>query len=109
MILQNFDLTYIKYQLANLAIRNTIPLQYWKNGISIMLEKKPNNISISKLRAILLLEVDLNTVNKIIFNIRLILILKSNNLILKELISGLQGQSIIHIAINKKLLSDIVN
>ena len=55
-----------------MAIANNKPLDRWIRGVSIMLEKKPNEIAVSKLRAILLLEADFNTVNKIIFNTRLI-------------------------------------
>ena len=37
-----------------------------------MLEKKPNEVIVFKLRVILLLEADFNVANKIIFNTRLI-------------------------------------
>ena len=63
---------YVKCQLVNLAIQNTTLLQRWKNSVLVMLKKQLNNISVSKLRAILLLEADFNTSNKIIFNTRLI-------------------------------------
>ena len=43
-----------------------------------MLEKKLSNINISKLRVIMNLEVDFNTVNKIILNTRLIPNLEKN-------------------------------
>jgi len=76
----------MKCQLANLTIRNTTLLERWKNDTSIIREKKQNDISVSKLRAILLLEDDFNVVNKIIFKTRLILILKAKDLILKEII-----------------------
>ena len=76
----------MKCQLANLTIRNTTLLERWKNGTSIIREKKQNDISVSKLRAILLLENDFNVVNKIIFKTRLILILKAKDLIPKEII-----------------------
>ena len=52
-----------------------------------MLEKKLNTISVSKLRAILLLEADFNAVNKIIFNTRLIPTLEAKELIPKKIIS----------------------
>jgi len=41
-----------------LAVKNTIPLERWRHGVSIMLEKSPGNINVSKLKAILLLEAD---------------------------------------------------
>ena len=41
-------------------------------GILIILEKKLGIINVSKLRVILLLEVDFNAINKILFKTRLI-------------------------------------
>ena len=66
-----------------------------------MLEKKDNQIIVSKLRAIFLLEVDFNAVNKIIFNMQLIPFLEYKGLILDEIIRGRRNQSAIYIAINK--------
>ena len=43
-----------------------------------MLEKLKENINIKKLRVILLLEMDLNTIHKIMFNSRLIPTLERN-------------------------------
>ena len=71
--------------------------------------EKPNNISVTKLRAILLLKVDFNTINKIIFNTRCIPTLETQDIIPKEYIRERRRQSAIHMAINKKLLADITN
>jgi len=46
-----------------------------------MLEKKQNNISVTKLHIIFLLEADFNVANKIIFNTKLILLIKYRKLI----------------------------
>ena len=53
-----YDLAYYKIELANLAIKNKIPLIHWMRGVSIILEKKQGNISVEKLRAMLLLKTD---------------------------------------------------
>ena len=79
---QDFNLSLIKSELVNLVIKNETPLSRWKRGVSIMLEKKKNQILVSKLRAILLLEADFNVANKIIFNTYLILTLESKESIL---------------------------
>ena len=50
-----------------------------------MLEKKLGIIKVLKLRAIMLLEVDFNAVNKITFNTRLMLNLEKNQFILMEI------------------------
>ena len=74
-----------------------------------MLEKKQGDISVSKLRVIILLEVDFNVINKIIFNVRLIPRLEKTGLIPRENIRGRRGKLVIHIALSKKLLADIAN
>ena len=53
-----------------------------------MLEKSPDNINVEKLRVILLLEVDFNTLHKIVFNIRLVLKLEEIQSIPCEIIGG---------------------
>ena len=74
-----------------------------------MLDKKENEIHISKLRAILLLEKDFNAINKIIFNTRLILSIESRKEIPYEIIGGRKNHAAIQLAINKKLILDISN
>ena len=74
-----------------------------------MLKMKANDILVLNLRVILLLEVDFNILNKIIFNSCLILTLEKRNLMLREIIRGRRNQSTLHIALNKKLIVDISN
>ena len=74
-----------------------------------MLEKSKGNINIEKLRAILLLEADLNALHKIIFNEKVLPTIKRYNQIPKEVIEGRRDQSVHYIALNKKLLADISN
>jgi len=56
-----------------------------------MIEKSPRQIDVTKLRAILLLEADYNTVNKIIFNNRVIPSIKQDDRIPYEIIKGRQN------------------
>ena len=74
-----------------------------------MLEKSVGNVQVSKLRAILLLEADFNTLNKIIFNNCTLPSLEVSQSILYEIIGGRRSQSSIHVALNKKLVSNISN
>ena len=74
-----------------------------------MLEKSKGYINVEKLRAILLLEADFNALNKIVFNTKLMPSLERTNSIPYEIIGGRRGQSLIHIALNKKLMLDIAN
>ena len=74
-----------------------------------MLEKEAGNINMDKLRAILLLEVDFNALNKIVFNGRVILRIKIAKTIPYEVIGRRRGQSSLHVALNKKLVCNIGN
>ena len=53
-----------------------------------MLEKEVGNLDMAKLRAILLLEVDFNRLNKIIFNNRVLPKLEQDKAIPVEVIGG---------------------
>ena len=66
------EIALYKVELANLAALNKTLLNRWLNRVSIMLLKKTADISVMKLRAMLLLEADYNAINKIIFNTQLI-------------------------------------
>ena len=83
-----YKLVAYKVELANLAILNKSPLDRWLNGVSIILLKKEADLSVSKLQAILLLEADYNTMNKISFNTYLILLLEEHNMIPREMMGG---------------------
>eukprot|EP00956_Cyclotella_meneghiniana_P012156 scaffold17260_cov86-Cyclotella_meneghiniana.AAC.3 len=51
----------------NLATHRGRPLDRWRKGVTVLLEKEPGNCFIDKLRAILLLEGDLNQFLKEVF------------------------------------------
>ena len=61
----------VKCNLVNLAVKNSTPLERWICGVSIMLENSTGNLTVEKLRALLLLEADFNGLHKINFNGRL--------------------------------------
>ena len=77
--------------------------------MSVILEKARGQIDVSKLRVILLLELDFNTLNKLIFNMKLMPSLESRNFIPYEIIRGRRGYLAVYVALNKKLASDIAN
>ena len=62
-----------------------------------------------KLHAILLLEANFNAADKIIFNTWMIPQMERKNEILRKIIGGQKSQSVIHIAISKKIIVDISN
>ena len=53
--------------MTELAITGEAPLQCWQSGLPMMLEKKPGEYQVNKLQAILLMEVDFNFFNGLIF------------------------------------------
>jgi hypothetical protein len=57
---------------ATLALRRGIALARWSRGLSVMLEKMFGCTLVTKLRAILLMEADFNSSNKIIFGERML-------------------------------------
>ena len=74
-----------------------------------MLEKLKGIIDLAKLWVILLLEVDFNSLNKIIFNRRVVLTIEKKQLIPYEIIEGRYEHLAIYVALNKKLVSDVAN
>ena len=106
---EKYEIAEIKCKLVNLAIKSGQPLTRWINGVSVMLEKIAGNINVQKLRAILLLEADFNALHKIIFNNRLMPKLEESGTIPVEIIGGRRSQAATHLALNKKLISDIAN
>ena len=56
-----------------------------------MLEKRLGLLDIAKLRAILLLEVDFNALNKLVFNIRVMPELEQKRFIPYKIIGGKRG------------------
>ena len=74
-----------------------------------MLEKVRGNIEVSKLRAILFLKADFNSLNKIIFNRRVLPYLENKKEIPYKIIYRRRDQSLLHIALNKKLVADCSN
>ena len=102
-------LAAIKCRLVNLALTNGVPLSRWSKGVSVILEKSPGSTNEQKLQAILLVEADFNAMHKIIFNRRVMPRLDVHNEITCEITGGRRNQSAMHLALNKKLIADIVN
>ena len=96
-----------KYNPVNLALNNCTPLDRWQQSVSIMLEKIKGNINVAKVRAVLLLEADFDTMNKIICNSKVFSRVDLCTSISYEVIGGRRGHSSQHVSLNKKLVCDI--
>ena len=57
---------------VSLALKKGIALERWSNGLSVILKKIFGVRLVSKLRAILLMEVDFNTMNKEVYGVRML-------------------------------------
>ena len=97
---QNDELCKFHIAIINLCIKNQTILKRWMWGLSVMLMKKEKTLQVDKLRAILLLEADINALAKIIFNTRLMPQLELNQSIPPQIIGARRGQSAIHSALN---------
>ena len=74
-----------------------------------MLDKSPCKRNITRLRDILLLKANFNSLHKIIFNQSILPVLEKYNLIQIEIVGGYKGQATIHVAINKNLIEYMHN
>ncbi len=70
-----------------LAPKKGIALERWSNGLSVMLEKMFGVCLVSKLRAILLMEVDFNAMNKEVYGVWMLEEARKYKLILEEIFS----------------------
>ncbi len=60
------------YHAARVSVTLAIQLERWSWGLSVMLEKTLGVTLVTKLRAILLMEGDFNTTNKIVYQVRML-------------------------------------
>jgi hypothetical protein len=57
---------------VTVTLAHVIQLERWSQGLSVMLEKTLGITIVTKLRAILLMEGDFNTMNKIVYGVRML-------------------------------------
>ena len=72
-----------------------------------MIEKTEGVIRVDKLRALLLMEADFNSLSKLIFSHRMIKGMELNKRMPEELFGSRKLLSAIHVAINRRLIIDI--
>ncbi len=72
---------------VSLALKKGIVLERWANGLSVMLEKMFGVHLVSKLQAILLMEADLNAMNKEVYGVRMLEQARKYKLIPEEIFS----------------------
>ncbi len=72
---------------VSLALKKGIALEQWSNGLSVMLEKTFGVRLVSKLRAILLMEVDFNAMSKEVYGVRMLDMARKYKLVPEEIFS----------------------
>jgi hypothetical protein len=72
---------------VTVTLAHAIQLERWLRGLSVMLEKTLGVTLVSKLRAILLMEADFNTTNKIVYGDRMMTNVRKCNLMPEEIFS----------------------
>lgn len=93
---------------TEILFRTGYPLQRWKNGLQVILEKKQNVILVSKLRAILLMEADFNFGNKLLVGSRMIKNVHKNGHIPLALYGGVKGRRVEIMALGRRLIADVL-
>ena len=97
-------LSDIHSSLLHVASRNGVFLTRWIKGLSVMLEKLKRNIKVNKLRAILLMEADFNSLNKLIFGHRMIQQCEANNRFPDEIYGSRSGISESEVIVNCRVV-----
>ncbi len=76
----------VHYHAAQVTVvlAHTIQLEFWSQGLSVMLEKTLGVTLVTKLRAILLMEANFNASNKIIYGTRMMAQARNQCLVFEE-------------------------
>ncbi len=72
---------------VSVTLAHAIQLERWSWGLSVMLEKTLGVTLVTKLRAILLMEGDFNTVNKMVYGMGMLKNVRDHNLMPEEIFS----------------------
>jgi hypothetical protein len=80
-------ITHYHAAWVSVVIAHAIQLEQWSRGLSVMLEKTLGVTLVTKLWAILLMEVDFNATNKIVYGNRMMAKAREHALMLEEIFS----------------------
>lgn len=100
------NLSELHASFLHIASQSGIRLTRRMNGLTVMIEKLEGVIRVDKLRALLLMEADFNSLNKLIFSSRMIKSAEDNNSMPEELFGGRQNLSAQLVAVNRRLVTD---
>ena len=90
-----------------LSAKTGIPMERWGSGLTVLIEKEFGNIYLEKMRAIVLLEADMNWLNKLVFAKRMMDQAYDNGLVPVEQFAK-RGTQAAHGVLCKVLFCDMV-
>ena len=88
------------------SLLSSICLNWWTNGLTVMIEKVEGVIWVDKLRSLLLMETDFNSLNKLIFSSRMIKSSEEKDRMPEELFGGWQNVCAQLVVVNRRLIMD---
>ena len=103
---RSHQLSELHASFLHVASLSGICLKRWANGLTIMIEKMKGVIRVDKLRALLLMEADFNSLNKLIFSSRMIKLSEQHKRMPEELFGSRKKLSAILVAVNRRLVTD---
>ena len=105
--IKNDKLSELHAVSIDIALNSGYSLKRWQKGLTVMLEKKKGVIKVNKLRAILLMEGDLNCANKTIFGKRMMEFAEERNEIPEECVGSRRNHQASDVSLNRRLFCDI--
>lgn len=105
---RNDTLSELHAVSLDIAVNSGYSPKRWQRGLTVMLEKKKGVIRVNKLRAILLMEGDLNCANKTIFGSRMRDFAEAHHDIPEECVGSRRNHQASEVSLNRRLFCDIV-
>ena len=103
---RSHQLSELHASFLHVASLSGICLKRWAKCLTIIIEKMKGVIRVDKLRALLLMEEDFNSLNKQIFSSRMIKLSEQYKRMPKELFGNRINLSAILVAVNRLLVTD---
>ena len=105
--IKNDKLSELHAVSIDIALNSGYSLKRWQKGLTVMLEKKKGVIKVNKLRAILLMEGDLNCANKTIFGKCMMEFAEERNETPEECVGSRRNHQASDASLNRRLFCDI--
>ncbi len=105
---ENKSISKLHAMFLDTTIKTGTIIERWTKGLSVMLEKLKGNINVEKLRGVLLMEADYNFLSKLLLGVRLMRSVEARQGFPEELAGSRKRHEAIDVALNRKLVSDMM-